>query len=265
MRIYLDVTWPVTELVELPDSEALAAELCDLRGTNLREDLVRMEGNDCLRIHGLFGLNNRVDDVDRYELASTNGDIRVRCHQVGKGNFISSHPFVDRRPGDDFRRNVVLVLESPHRDEYGRSVCHPIAAARGQTGQRIHKYLANVLRSSEEMTKLLASHAHVRVIISNPIQLQTSAYAIHGGVLRVERLRNAIWNALWNLESRDKYPFRDDFRRRLESYAPIAAINACTSDLGSQVTNFLRDWRTIPTYKCHHPARWGKETILGKV
>lgn len=44
-----------------------------------------------------------------------------------------------------------VVLESPHRDEYGSAEDKPIAPARGTTGARIHKHLCHVLNRCQQM------------------------------------------------------------------------------------------------------------------
>ena len=185
MRLYLDVTWPICKTIgPLQRSSQLVDQLLRER-TKLRHDLVRDCG-DGLCIQGLFGCENKVPDVDRYLIERPEqpgaGRVpsRVACeiavteHQIGNAAptqpaagdhrppFVSTHPYVDRKVvlGCD-QPTLVIVLESPHRDEYDCSVEAPIAPARGKTGARIHKYLCMVLNSCTEMRNLLFDNAPV--------------------------------------------------------------------------------------------------------
>lgn len=266
----------------------------------LRRDLVLQCGNR-ICISGLFGRENEVPDVDRYrivraEQTGARGDpsqpacaITVKDHQIvnaapiqptvsgHRSPFVSMHPYVDRPVASDCALPLlVIVLESPHRDEYGRSVKEPIAPARGKTGSRIHKYLCDVLNSCAQMTRLLFDRAPVRVAISNPIPFQTSAYAIDGGRLDVsDRLRNFIWKALWSMEDDNESKcFQEKFVAKLYCYNPIAIINACTSGGNpkrrSEITRVIQAptsfcgnrLRDIPLYETDHPSIWGRDTRL---
>ena len=273
-KIFLKVTWPVRKRVPLPMSQDLACKLSRLK---LRNDLVRVTSDE-LCIDGLFGCENRVPDVDRYEIVNCRQGIAIEDHQVAiDGSDISTNPYIDRQASSECDRpTLVIVLESPHRDEYGGSVDMPIAPARGTTGARIHKHLCRMLNSCRQMTCLLSSNVPARVIISNPIPFQTSTYAIHGGRIKKEdsiKLRNFIWSALWDLkgcDSDDNYVFRQEFRSRLDCYCPKAIINACTKGgrRHNKVDRFLRDWRNQPPnrsvqiYNAKHPSIWKSGTML---
>lgn len=272
MRVYLEVTWPVYKTVPLPGSEKLARELNELK---LRNDLVCV-ANGKLCIHGLFGYENRVSDADRYKIVNCGQEIAIEDHRAAAdGSDLSTNPYIDRPIRLESREpTLVIVLESPHRDEYGVSVGTPIAPARGATGARIHKYLRYVLNNCSQVKRLLSSRAPVRVIISNPIPFQTSAYAIHGGRLNdPARLRNFVWRELWRLEAcnsgRSEYVFQQEFRRRLDSYNPIAIVNACTSGGGrrDKVASVLQDWcdrcgQSVQLYEAAHPSTWKCSTTL---
>lgn len=272
MKICLEVTWPVCKTVSLPRSQNLASKLCQL---NLRNDLVRV-ANGKLCIHGLFGCENRVPDVDRYKIVNCGQGIAIKDHQAATGGSNhSTNPYIDRRiTSERPPPTLVIVLESPHRDEYGVSVKSPIAPARGTTGARIHKYLFCVLNSCPQMRVLLSCHAPVRVVIANPIPFQTSAYAIHGGRLKEPALlRNFIWPALWCLQDSTsettEYVFQQEFRSRLNGYNPIAIVNACTSggQRRNKVATVLQDWRrscvrSVQLYEVAHPSTWKCSTRL---
>lgn len=162
--------------------------------------------------------------------------------------------------------SIVLLLESTHTEEYeyGNIDC-PIAPAKGSTGTNIHKFLGAVLSDMRENLIVPGSH----VIISNPIQFQTSLYAIHGQSAqddsRWATLRNNVWRALWYggeegricKRGRRKY-IQLCFRARLMTYKPKLIINACTYDLKSHVTRLVRaELPEVTLYKAHHPSiKW---------
>ena len=281
-KIYLKVTWPVRHTVCLPRSNQLAEKL-KKKKSKLRQDLVCFT-KDRLYIRGLFGDKNRVPDVDRYEIVRCGDGIAIKDHRWTRGkNYVSTNPYVDHPPASNSGqalRTLVIVLESPHRDEYGCSVEMPIAPARGQTGARMHKHLGKVLKKScPQLTESLRDHAPVRVVISNPVPFQTSAYAIHGGRLPKtigDQLRNFIWPALWKLEEpnpkNDAQPRRvlqREFCKRLQGYNPVAIVNACTligkSNGKPEVTKILRDTCNIPLYEADHPSVWKSSTKLTRI
>ena len=185
-RLHLEVTWPACRTVgPIPRSGQLGDKLwCNRR--KLRRDLVRVT-DDAVYIRGLFGPENRVSDVDRYYIVRRENAecaVEVRQHEVAAGPNppISTYPYVDRPVATaDGLPTLVIVLESPHRDEYGESVHAPLGPARGRTGARIHKFLCAVVNSCPPIRCTLFDRAPVRVVISNPIPFQTSAYAIQGG------------------------------------------------------------------------------------
>ena len=280
MTIYLEVTWPVRNTVRLPQSQNLAKKLKKQK-SDLRQDLVCFI-DDRLYIRGLFGRKNRVPDVDRYKIVRCGDSIEIKSHHpsISGKKDVSTYPYVDRPVVSNSGQapcTLVIVLESPHRDEYGDSVTKPIAPARGATGARIHRLLKTVLKSCSQLEDLLRDCAPVRVVISNPVPFQTSAYAIHGGRLpdAGKKLRNFIWPALWDLKDpnaqKDAQPcfvLQKKFCKTLRGYNPIAIVNACTS-IGKtgktgkpEVTTILRDSCIVPLYEANHPTTWTDETEL---
>ena len=281
MKIYLEVTWPVRDTVRLSRSDPLdrLAKKLKEKKSDLRQDLVCFTKEE-LYIRGLFGDKNRVLDVDRYEIVRCGDKIAIKDHPVTCGeDYVSTYPYVDRPAKSNSGqapRTLVIVLESPHRDEYGCSVAAPIAPARGKTGIRIDKLLITVLNSCPQLTKSLSDCAPVRVVISNPVPFQTSAYAIHRGRLKQKDwtpLRDAIWRALWDLKESNPedsaqpcFVLQNNYRETLCGYNPIAVINACTSGLNSEVERFLHGLCiTAPLYKAHHPSAWKCTTELTQI
>ena len=174
-----------------------------------------------------FGENNKVPDVSRYRILE---DGHCRCvrhnnrYRIRDGRYIVPHCDVSRHElAQQLRqevRNVVLLLESPHKDEYqAGNVDYPIAPANGMTGDNIDRCLGKLLAGIEEGLIMPCSH----VVISNPIQFQTSLHAIHGESLsgNWSTLSDKVWKKLWCEED-----IQQDFRTRLAEYNPSVIINA---------------------------------------
>ena len=236
---------------------------------------VRKKGNVVI-VKDFFGVNNKVPDVNRYSIGAGSCCVRHdnRYHICNDSYLI---PHCDEQDMHQQIPNIVLLLESPHKDEYqpGNINC-PIAPAMGTTGDNIDRCLGTVLRDIKKdlinaglnEAEFIKSGGHV--IISNPIQFQTSLHAIHGKSLQKKwvTLRNNVWWTLWN-EQR----IQRNFRARLKRYNPSLIINACTGKrstkdvltrtdaltrthgLRSLVTRFVREeLPKVPLYEAYHPA-----------
>jgi len=107
---------------------------------------------------------------------------------------------------------VILVLESPHVNEYQGTP----GPAKGVTGQRIKENLVGVLLGRD----LLEPGREYALILMNAVQHQCSL-----GV-PTEHHRDAVFRAMWDEESVVTH-----FARRLESYGGANGaiiVNACT-------------------------------------
>ena len=199
MVLYINVTWP-----------------CDLGQIRIPIDCFDMEavsnkasrsGNHIV-IDGAFGQGNRVCDDDRYRIDRQKNGPLERC-----------------QPGTGYGKTLVILLESPHRDEYsGNCIDRPIKPAMGTAGRNIRNHLINVVHSCPHLKNRL--DPNTRVIIANPIQFQCSLVSvITSGDWK--KIRDAVWKALWNRQE-----IQNEFRKRLKGYNPNFIINACTHDLG---------------------------------
>lgn len=262
MSIEIEVTWPIIKTVPIPDSGPFAA---DIRGLNLRPDLVRTVGNNIV-ISQMFGSNCVVQDVNRYAIdnAECPQRLQIKSHNIAAFQpFVATYPYVDRVPTPSSTEQfaLVILLESPHRDEFGASVGSPIGPARGVTGEGIDRYLETVLRDDERCRCLIRRRRPDRVIITNPIPFQTSLYAIHRGRLDKWRtLRDKIWRELWKLEdSNGCCVFQRCLLTKLQRYNPALIINACTGGekgLGLKVTKVLSQHYPDLCIKKNHPSSW---------
>lgn len=214
---------------------------------------VQPVGNDVL-VENFFGMKNKVPDVSRYRICK-NGNIIPHFDQSGQIRDISGQELKRRLQQQSQIRNIVLLLESPHKDEYERDITCPKAPACGSTGRNIKRHLHEVL-SHIENQKLIVPSCHV--VISNPVPFQTSLHAIHGNSLkdkdgcRWATLRDYVWLTLW-----DEKRIRSWFQARLKRYNPSLIVNACTSHQKSSVNDFVRGkLPTMTLYNVGHPASW---------
>ena len=209
-------------------------------------------------INRTFGAQNAVSDVDRYRFRLTDDRIALRPHPVCEISPYSNR-YYDMPPEDpnsNYNKTIVIVLESPHKDEYLRDVSQPIAPAQGSTGSKIQGYLDCVLRTSPALCDELEDQ-ETRVVLANPIQFQTSLASVIQPS-NWQRVRNAVWRKIWSCQS-----MRDNFNARMESYSPDVIINACTRNLKNEVRTFLyRRFGAPHRYEAHHPSYWNNCTQL---
>lgn len=182
-----------------------------------------------------------------------------------------------------YPRSVVLVTESPHTDEFaycdesnewvyrpGKRSCYfhdivPVAPLQGNSsgGNSISSRLyREVLR--DHLT-FLRQWDEIPVIICNPIQYQTSLWALHRRPLGTMRsLRDRIWRSIWSAGAVPgrQGVCREYFRDRvLNYYHPILVINACTRNNSEEITlqqciNEALYGLDVPIIEDDHPFRW---------
>ena len=293
MRLILNLTYP--------HQRVLAADLGNI-------DIGIVDERRAIRfccgiIINAFGEDNIVPDVDRYRIHGDDGRIALHSHsqrQVAScsnrhNDVVAEGPqencdktigicllwFLRRcragRPQKNYDRTMVIILESPHKDEYLRNVGQPIAPAQGSTGSNIQRWLDHVLRSCPALFRELST-VTTRVVLSNPVQFQASLASVIGSGSQWGNVRDAVWEVLWNSQpnatsqgcgeqtTNPSYPVRDCFKDRLRTYSPDYIINACTSaepimeDMKESVSSFLR--RHFPNckrYEVGHPSSWMNE------
>jgi hypothetical protein len=115
---------------------------------------------------------------------------------------------------------VVIVLESPHKDEYDIKLSsNAPAPALGRTGGKLNKLFL-------ELFKCKVKFGKYHVILMNSIQYQCSFGE------KPDKFRDRVWLKLWLCEN-----FAENFISRLEAYKPDIIINLCT--LGSHKEDSL--------------------------
>lgn len=216
-------------------------------------------------IRDFFEDTQRVSDVWRrttprglpQDEAKEVGDARLwssRFNDVDLKVLLKSHPayFRDfspheaRGPEKPPRNSIVLLLESPHVEEYCYCKCTneitPVGPAQGATGRAIKK-----LQQS-----LLALSIKLPFLVCNPVPWQSSLAFFHNFALDSKEgksIRDSVWNCLWKSE-------QEDFPKRLRSYYPAVVINACTggkklNGLRSTLGAALTEWEPRLVTSCH--------------
>ncbi len=137
---------------------------------------------------------------------------------------------------------IVLVLESPHKDEYKDK--KPIAPARGGTGNSLDTYLSGLI------TPHLKDEITYEIVLMNSIQYQCSL-----GAMNTKVYRDRIWIYCWF-----KLNARKNFSRRLSDYKPDIILNLCTK--GDHECDVLAPYKNGKMVK--KIDKIYIETVLGK-
>ena len=116
--------------------------------------------------------------------------------------------------------NIVIVLESPHRNEYDKNG-NAIKSASGHTGEKLGEFLSekiNKLRKDQKELGLDCDSYNVYAV--NAIQYQCSC-----GLKPIQpELKNTIFRALWPC-------LKEDFLNRIKQLNPVLIINMCTGGI----------------------------------
>lgn len=207
----------------------------------------------------------KVEDVHRYNIICESENI-IKNSLSDSEKSIKKSKFNDKKVDErQDVKTIVLLLESPHKDEYDNKN-NPIAPAQGKTGRGIDCQIENVIREIIKFHKSALEKGIYRFIICNPIQYQTSMdmfikQASEKDLLDLTKksrldLKKEVWKAIW---SKDK--IKEDFKKRIELYKPNLIINACTKDLKEDVTKYLKDNKYNNIYLVSHPSSWNPFNI----
>lgn len=154
---------------------------------------------------------------------------------------------------------LAIVLESPHKEEFGDNHQQAIGPAIGTSGNNLKKYLPqvvfNYLPARKVDNKIYYApedqipNGKYNVLLINAIQYQCSLGE------DTKQYRDEIFSAMWG-----KDEVRDDFKKRLTSHNPCVVINACTStgdkDRKSNVQNAINECQSKLNLQSPHPSSW---------
>lgn len=148
-------------------------------------------------------------------------------------------------------KNIILVLESPHKDEYEitENELTPRSPASGDSGKSINKlFTSHVLPMLISLGLELNKKDEYHFCIVNPVPFQTSLVHIHQKGL-IAPIRDKIWKTM--------YPeLKTDFETRLKKYKPHIILNGCTSNLKPLLNDELSKIDDCKIFNVTHPASW---------
>ncbi|ATB28290.1 hypothetical protein MEBOL_001736 [Melittangium boletus DSM 14713] len=160
------------------------------------------------------------------------------------------------------RRGIVLLLESPHRDEYEHQTRRQgrIGTFRPREplwGKRANlSFLPDLLACIQNMRRaVVPALTEVPLTLCNPVPLQTSLhrlYASRRDGLKAH-IRTVVWKQLFGLRV-----IEQNFGIRLRRYRPLLILDGCTKPLSDQLmqtfTNLGLTRHKI--VKVRHPSYW---------
>lgn len=141
--------------------------------------------------------NNTVESIDRWIIKKHRIDKKEKLYKLNKEN------------GEKL---LVIVLESPHKDEFSKDIIGP---ALGSTGRMLDEQLELKINNYLQTNSL--QDGTYKIILMNGIQYQTSLG------INTEYFRDRIWIKMW-IENN----YREEFINRLKTYEPDVIINLCT-------------------------------------
>lgn len=220
-------------------------------------------------IEALLRRRCRVPDAWRYVVKVRQGKVELKPASGSRRPRLrlSVYPDVSARHRNRTLPVIVLVLESPHKDEYrhhrrrNRLVPNGPAQAMGtaDAGGAIAKYGPGILEQLVALKGL--ADGDYALLLVNPVPYLTSlhwldvltgqATHLRGSLNR--DVRNHVWNQLWALPW-----MQADFLARLASYAPSAVLNCCTSAFRQAVTCALcrGGYGPASAYAMHPAVSW---------
>lgn len=151
-------------------------------------------------------------------------------------------------------KTIVIILESPHADEYNNS-CF-INPALGKTGENLQNYfekLINALAISEHDL----NNGQYRIILMESIQYQCSL-----GIKPLNKnIRDLVFSKIWNLQNKNgEFPTKIDFISRLASYMPDVILNLCTTPSNNlvqkEIDQYRKKYPSVKLYIGYHPSSW---------
>ena len=134
--------------------------------------------------------------------------------------------------------NIIILLESPHKDEFTRKF---IAPALGETGERLNSYLEPLLKRSS----IVGSKA--KIFLVNAIQYQCSLG------FPTKCVRNFVFNQLF-----DEDRFKKDLKGRIDKQHPKTILIVTTSFCRKKIKEWImKEYKEVCVYEADsHPSVW---------
>lgn len=163
-------------------------------------------------------------------------------------------------------KTIVIILESPHDKEY--SDLSFINPALGSTGINLSSSIISLITNVQKNANILSAGKY-RIILMESIQYQCSLELdLREYPNRV--IRDAVFNAIWNLNQNGDDKTKNDFVARLASYMPDVIFNLSTKNVQDLVQNEVDFYckkinKQIEVYQGFHPSSWNKDNKNKKV
>ena len=148
---------------------------------------------------------NQVEDIHRYDLRYINRKwILCKPNSSTVAEFFESqtccgNPRNLDRPISPDKNNILIILESPHMDEYCQACMKALASANGATGLNFHKYFTEFILGKCLINRLSLSlniNEVYSICFVNPIPLQTSLYQVLRQAISSD-IRDSVWKQLF--------------------------------------------------------------------
>lgn len=207
--------------------------------------------NNCRVLKGFWAEEKKISSVYRYSIKKNIHNKFELYEFEKKSNDFSNSQFNDYPTNiENELKSIVIILESPHKDEYDANDM-PIAPAQGQTGDQIENKICDILNL--DLFHQVLSNNEYRIILINPIPFQTSLFMLHKQSITngYKELRDKVWSALWN----NCEIYKTEFLTLIESLNAIMLINCCTAGVKG---NIVLDNFPCSKFEIDHPSSWRK-------
>ena len=174
------------------------------------------------------------------------------CHKwvlgaVHKGNVRGID--IEQYKSSDNEKVLILVLESPHKDEFDDNL-KPILPAQGITGRNIENLIG-----TRNFVGYLDKGSEYVVLLVNAVRYQTSCAYVFGNM--ITKVRNKVFKHLFKEKG-----LKEDFLNRIQNYSKNNGniiINCCTEKLRPLVEECLcglSQNEEIKNGQDYHPCFW---------
>ncbi len=148
---------------------------------------------------------------------------------------------------------IVVILESPHKDEYDPITLQALGPAMGVTGVNFKTYFDTLLNGKWKNVLKKGQHS---IVLFNAVQFQCSLGNKLSGMASYKNKKKRDENFLLCLDDVNN----NDMIKRLKAIRPTLVINLCTvglkkNNLCEHVSSLLRQG-TINYTNGTHPSRW---------
>lgn len=154
---------------------------------------------------------------------------------------------------------IVIILESPHKDEYNTNTLQALGPAMGKTGIAFNQYFDSLIVASKNIA-LSPQHNH-DILFVNAIQYQCSLGKKLNGKDSYENKKQRDQNWLTCFNNSES----NDLEKRIAAIKPYAIINLCTIGLSNlqlyvdrAVKSYVNQVGNSSIYYTigNHPSTW---------